>query len=488
MNYFSVEINNSFCKFSNNVPPDILDIVKQVLTYTNDIAAAKGMIFKKMRYFKKIGETEKYQKAIQELRTLEASEIVCWLNGLEFPTGHLNIVLDILKELKQDPIINDKRIIPSRDFNVSWVNKPWDPRYYQSDMIDLGKLHHRGVFESAVGTGKSLIIFYLIYYIPVVSLIIVPTSGLKGQIYTDLVLHFGINNVQKVTTDDVRSGRTLKNIRVMTVKSVASLQKTGDLSKLIHDVKALYIDEIHHAGSKSYTDLLPDIDHIYYRFGFTGTFLRNDSKTLDLWGFLSTKLYSYPAYKAIEEGNLTPIEVRIYKLKGKRKLNYRKEYDANYCENPILLDKVLNIIQATPQDKQILILVKRKAKSGKIIHEYLNALGYTNTYISGDNTADVINDTISNFNDKKIRILVGSSVIGEGIDICSTDHLIMAQGEKSEISIVQAVGRLARLFEGKFVGILHDFNFTGTKYMSKHIEIRKDIYRNNFAPKIIKEE
>ena len=121
-----------------------------------------------------------------------------------------------------------------------------------------------------------------------------------------------------------------------------------------------------------------------------------------------------------------------------------------------------------------------------IIHEFLDSIGVENTYISGDSKKDEVIAALSDFNAKKISVLIGSQVIGEGIDIRSADHLIMAQGGKSEIAIVQAAGRLVRLFAGKKFGYLHDFRFLNTKYMEKHLIMRKDIYLRNFAPKFIK--
>lgn len=240
---------------------------------------------------------------------------------------------------------------------------------------------------------------------------------------------------------------------------------------------------VSNSGSASFTNILPYLNHIYWRFGFTGTFIRNDSKSLDMWGFLSNKLYSYNAAKAINDGFLTPVEVYTYELGGIRSRSYPKEYNANYCGGAEILNKVLDIVSNIDTSKQILILVNRKDKAGAVFHEMLNTHGISNAYISGDDSAEVIAETINSFNDKKVNILIGSSVISEGIDVRSTDHLILAQGQKSEIVIVQAIGRLVRLYENKNIGYIHDFNFIGTQYMEKHFKLRKDIIKRNFEPK-----
>lgn len=479
---FKLEVNNSFCKITGDILQSTEELVKRILTYRNDIDAEKAMIFNQMRMAKRFNNPGKLKQLQFKLKELEKSEWVCWYNDRMFPTGHLNIVTDLLNGLKTKYELVDHRERPQGYLLMPLKNKPFPPRYYQEEMIKLGLEQGRGVFESAVGTGKTLILTYLIKEIAVNSLVIVPSRGLKEQVFTELANIFGTKHVQKIDSAQVRAGKQLKSIRIATIQTLAALQKTGDLTPLIQDIDAIFIDEIHHAGAKSYTDILPEIDHIYWRFGFTGTFLRNDGKSLDMWGFLSNKLYSYPAWKAIEDKYLTPVEVNSYIIRGKRSHKYQTEYDKNYCGGEEIVNKVLDIVSSANPNDQILILVNKKDKAGKIFHEVLNAHGFQNSYISGDDKATVIHDTIQSFNDKQVNILIGSSVIGEGIDVRSADHLIMCQGGKSEIVIVQAVGRLVRLFEGKETGYLHDFEFVNTKFMQKHHRQRLDIYERNFQP------
>jgi superfamily II DNA or RNA helicase len=59
----------------------------------------------------------------------------------------------------------------------------------------------------------------------------------------------------------------------------------------------------------------------------------------------------------------------------------------------------------------------------------------------------------------------------------------MAQGGKSEIVMVQAVGRAVRLYPNKKIAVIHDFIFENTKYMRKHFDSRFEIYKRNFDVK-----
>ena len=476
----NIQIMNSFCTVSseNSLAHDL---IRQVLTYRNNIHAEKMALLGQIQMAKRFKNKKMHDAAITKLKYLEANEWVCWYKNNQFPTGLLNIVKDVLLESNIPFELKDLRNSKVSSAGLKWLNKQYPLRYYQSEMVKLGLDNHRGVFESAVGTGKSLILSTLVYSLNTTSLIVVPSRGLVDQMYNELVRWFGSNKVGLVETKTVRSSRKLKPIRVCTIQTLAALQKSNDLEGAVGDIGAIFIDEIHHAGASSYLDLLPHIDHVYYRFGFTGTFLRNDGRVLDMWGFLSNVLYRYKAHQAISEGFLTPLEVKVYNLAGKRSNKYQTEYDKNYCGNSELLRKVHEIVaDAVLEDKQVLILVNKKDKAGKIFHEYLNAYAVDNAYISGDNSKETISQTIRDFNDKKIQVLIGSSVIGEGIDVRSTDHLIMCQGGKSEIVMVQAIGRAVRLYEGKHIAYVHDFNFHNTRYMQKHLQQRVDIYKRNF--------
>lgn len=454
-------------------------VLKQMLTYRNEIDGERGLMFSRMKYFKSQGLMQKYYACVARIKKLEETEFVCLYNNRTFPTGLLNLVVEALKALSLPYELVDSRAVPGRDALLRWMNKPWDPRYYQNDMIRLGLEHGRGVFQAAVGSGKSLIMAYMIKELSVTSLIVVPSRGLSNQLYNDFSVWFGDRNVDILDAQKIRKLKKVKPISIITIQSCASLKKSGEFEEFAKNFEAVHYDEIHHAGSSSYVNLLPDLEHVYYRFGYSGTFLRNDNKTLDMWSCISNVLYNYPAHQAIKEGFLTPMEVLVHKMDGKANRDYKKEYDKNYCANPDLLQRVLDITQID-LNSQVLVLVSRKDKSGKIIHEYLNTLGIQNAYISGDNSKDEVNEAIEAFNSKKVRILIGSSVLGEGIDIRSTDHLVMAQGGKSEIVMVQAAGRLIRLYDGKFKGYLHDFQFRGTKYMEKHLDDRLDTYKRNF--------
>lgn len=485
-------LGNSFVEL-HNAKTQELELIKQTLTYNDQEIILQIQQYKKRMFFilqkAKAGRASKVEMGRvgfyrAEIAALETQIKKCWLLGKLFPSGHLSLVAEqlIMRNIVFE--IKDTRIQPKKTEHFKWVTEPNSPRYYQEEMLNLAKTEHRGVFESAVGTGKTLVMQLIVKHFDTPTIIISPSKDLAAQTYDSFHELFG-EVVQIPKLADIEQG-TLAPIRIVTIQFLNSLKRAGLLKDALKGVGMICIDEIHHAGAKSYTDLLGDFDAIYYRFGFSGTFLRNDSKTLDMWGFLSTVLYRYGADRATQEGFLTPMKVKVHEIKGKKQNQYAAEYTANYCDNPLFLSGIRKVIEENTLDgEQILILVKQKDKAGKIISAYLTELGIENVFISGDDKKDVVKFNINAFNNKSIPVLIGSTIIGEGIDIRSTDHLIMAQGGKSEIAITQAVGRAVRLFPGKKVAVVHDFEFKKTKYLTDHLKERTSIYFSNFAGELI---
>ena len=483
-------IKNSFSKLKN-LSKEQTSMIYHLLSYTDEkIVIEIEMKRKKMAWAKERKKWPMYHVLREKVGELIPKAHVEWFNqetGV-FPTGHLDLVRAELEKLGIKLKIDDLRNYPGKMPPYRWRNKPHAPRYYQKEAVDIALKKHRGVIESSPGTGKTLEMAMIIKELGARSLIVCPASDILIQTYDRFCEWFGENKVQKLSSAQFKTKTpSLKDIRLINIQSLASLYKNGKAQEILKDLHLICIDEIHHAGSESYTKLLRDIDHIYYRFGFSGTFLRNDSKTLDMWGFLSNHLYHYPAYLAVKEGFLTPAKLIVTNLPGFAHRNYALEYKGNYCQKGgALLIEIVEIIAETDPKNQILIMVDLKEKGGEYVHKYLAENGIKSTWISGDDKKEDVKKAIEDFNQKKIRVLIGSKVIGEGVDICSTDILILANGGKSPIKFVQAIGRAVRLHPGKKKAEIYDFCFDGTNYMHKHSEERINHFKNYFDGEIFR--
>lgn len=479
----TIKINNSYSELTG-FSEDEIKAVRKVLTYTDEeVVKEKQMIFAQIQRAKIRRQTGYISILRQKFKDL-GPENVCWLDSdNKFPTGLIHLVKNTLENVKYKVI--DERIKPE-PYNVfRWNNVPFPLRYYQEEATDAFiKSGSGGVIQLACRTGKTRVACQIIKELGVNTLFVVTSSALRKQAENVLTLAFGSKNVQVINTDTIKKDKKLKPIRIVTIHTLHSLNKQNLADRVLGDVDLLILDECHHSGSESFTGLLNQFGGIYYRLGLSGTYMRNDSKTLDLWGVCGKIIYDYSATKAIKDKYLIPIDVNIVKLKGSPDRQYQKEYRENYG-SPELMEAIKNIIVKIPESKQILILVDRKDDCGHIIYDYLTNRGISCTYINGDNKSAEIDEAIDSFNKKDIRILLASTVLGEGIDLQSTDHLIMARGGKSEIAMTQAAARAMTLFEDKLRAYVWDFRFEFCKYLPRHTDIRIETYMRQFAAKIV---
>lgn len=346
--------------------------------------------------------------------------------------------------------------------------------------VDKDNLYLMQDFTVTHNSGKTLLAANIIKNTGVNTLFIVPSSALSQQTYEVFTEYFGKKNVTQLTSAMVKSKKKLAPIVISTVQTLASLVKQGIVEHVTNHIESLMIDEAHHGAANSYMKLLPFLDNVYYRFNFSGTYTRNDNKFMELWGVCDERLYGYNSTQATKDGFLTPVEFIIKPLNGAPGSDYQDEYKLNYG-GKVFHDAIVETVKEIPNDKQILILIDRKDMVGQQIKDWLDVAGIDNVYISGDNDKKEITKAIEGFNNKEIRILIGSTVIGEGVDIRSTEVLIMARGGKSEISITQAIGRAVRLYEGKEKAYVIDYEFQGTQWLKKHTKLRKETYANEFA-------
>lgn len=464
-------------------------IVEAVLTYIDqEIEKNKRGLFLAYNKAMRFGMKRKAMFIARKIEELGDSK-VCLLKEDKFPSGLLFKIITAFEKAKANPKyadkvntyeIKDTRTRPESTQEYIWCNQPPEPRYYQEECIAIGEGKGRGTFEVCVAGGKTLIASYIIKNTGVNTLYVVPSLALLDQTVAILTEYFSKARVQAVATKDVKGKKKLKPIRVTTVQTLASLQKQDLLDKLVSDVDSIMIDEAHHGASDSYVNLLPYLNHIYYRFNFSGTYTRNDSKIMELWGVCGEKLYKYPAAQGIADGFLTPVNFQVRRLNGKSASIYRNEYTDNYGGKEFL-SAVLQEVKVIPKDKSILILVDRKDAVGRQIADTLEADGINCTYMTGDNDKEDISEAIKDFNGKKSRILIASTILGEGIDIRSTDTLILARGGKSDIAITQAIGRAVRLYPGKKEATVIDFEFKNSNWLHKHTRLRIENYAEEFA-------
>lgn len=249
---------------------------------------------------------------------------------------------------------------------------------------------------------------------------------------------------------------------------------------------------VSNSASNQYQDLNMKTPLAYYRYGLTGTFVRPDGQDMVMHGVLSSVIYRKSASELISDGWLVPPEITVYRweVKGFSRLGYREAYDR------MIKDKSFNEFVASiankkiEEGKQTILLVRRKDHGAMLAEMIPEAI-----YIHGDQPVRERDKIKEEFNNKSIKCLIATSVMGEGQDIPNIEVLINVRLQESEIQTKQGIGRALRLAEGaknysesvalgKEKAEVYDFLIIGQKHLKKHSISRLQQYSSERAFKI----
>ena len=86
--------------------------------------------------------------------------------------------------------------------------------------------------------------------------------------------------------------------------------------------------------------------------------------------------------------------------------------------------------------------------------------------------------------DKKINVILASTIFDLGIDIPELNALVLCGSGKSTIRALQRIGRVIRFLPNKKYAAVVDF-YDQVKFLKKHSQLRADIYSSEDGFKVI---
>lgn len=436
-----------------------------ILNFENTIATLSGVdqeIHDAIR--QKLSYEVKGAAYIQRTRPgFDGREYFLKNNG-QFPSGLIGLVIGYL-HLHSIPFkVQDNRVKPNGDAGLMFSSS-LIPRPYQTEALEQSKIYPRGVFVMGTGAGKTLTSAMVIRNKNVETLFVTPNIDLKNQVTAEFENFF---------PDQI--GNKITDKKPIIVTNIQQLAKTTP--RMLERFKCLVIDEFHHSAAKTYLHLNMIAASAYYRYGFTGTFLRTDGRDLVMHGVLMGTIFTKTTSELIEKGYLVRPEIFLVRYKARKlhRSNYKRAYDG------IIQDSDFNALVARitasciGTDKQVLVLVRR-IEHGEALSELIPEA----VYLNGEMDSEYRDEMKAKFNRKEIPCLIATEIFGEGIDIPTVDCLINARLQKTEIQTRQGIGRVLRLSEGKTRATVFDFLIEGQKHLAEHSLERKSAYRSEPA-------
>jgi superfamily II DNA or RNA helicase len=134
-------------------------------------------------------------------------------------------------------------------------------------------------------------------------------------------------------------------------------------------------------------------------------------------------------------------------------------------------------LEKNKRGKSVLIYVIL-IEHGERLVEIANLMGASPIFIRGSSDSELREETRQAINEKKILLTICTVAWSEGINIKTLDTIILAGGGKSEIALIQKIGRGLRRTDTKKTATIIDCLDQG-KYISDHCVSRLNIYAEN---------
>jgi len=371
---------------------------------------------------------------------------------------------------------------------IDALNLPFKIRDYQFDAVCTGIQRKNAILLSPTGSGKSLIIYVLMRYLlssfEKDVLIIVPTTSLVEQMYNDFKT-YGYD-VEK-NCHRIYSGKdknTTKRVIISTWQSIYRFQHDW-----FHRFGNVFGDECHGFKSKSLTTIMNKCTEAEYRFGTTGTLDGALTHELVLQGLFG-KVYRVTSTRALQDNDtLAKLSIKRIILnyneqvkKDFGKKTYQEELEfivTNSKRNSFIKNLTLDLKGNT------LLLYNYVEKHGKPLYKLIkDEVDETRKvfFVSGE-TAATDREAIRAIVEKqKDSITVASlGTFSTGINIRNLHNIVFASPSKSQIRVLQSIGRgLRKTDDGKSTAlydIIDDITWKSKKNFGiLHADERLRIY------------
>jgi superfamily II DNA or RNA helicase len=332
------------------------------------------------------------------------------------------------------------------------------PRDYQLKALRHALRSSRTLLLSPTASGKSLIIYLLGRYFIENSnkkiLIVVPTVSLVEQMYADFGDYskddkdFNHDEWCKRIHGGVEKGIFHERIVISTWQSIHKKPK-----EWFKDFGMVIGDEAHQFKAKSLTSIMEKCSNASYRIGTTGTLDGTQTHQLVLEGLFGP-VHKVTTTKALMDSEeLAQLDVKVLLLKYKdeysqvvSKLKYQQELDFIVSYAP-RNNFIANL--ALDQKGNTLILFNYVEKHGKPLHDLLKGKVEKDRklfYVSGETPVDD-REQIRAITEKENNAIIVASLgtFSTGINIKRLHNLIFASPSKSQIRVLQSIGRGLRV-------------------------------------------
>ena len=348
---------------------------------------------------------------------------------------------------------------------IQKLNLPFEVRDYQFDAVCQALQSRRAILLSPTGSGKSLIIYilmmwYLEHYNKRI-LIVVPTTGLVQQMFSDFD-NYGLEAGE--VCHRIYSGMPKHDIKqrvfISTWQSIYKLP-----SAWFEQFGCIFGDEVHNFKAKSLSGLMNKSRESEFRIGTTGTLDGTQTHKLVLQGLFGRVYKVTTTKKLMDADTLAELKINILALKYPsevcRDIINTKDYhyEIDYLVGNIKRNRLIQNL-ALDQEGNTLVLFQYVEKHGKVIYDLIKDKAHERRkvfFVSGEVDAEVREEIRGIVEQQKNAIIVASlGTFSTGVNIKNLHNIIFASPSKSQVKVLQSIGRGLRKSEDGRATTLYD--------------------------------
>ena len=354
--------------------------------------------------------------------------------------------------------VHDRRKRPIDQHPLFSVQAKWRP--YQDIIHKIIVREGVGIIDAPPRSGKTFMAARAIDTFAVPTLYIAPTVTIVSQTYKVLLNYFGEDLVARLDGAAHPSQKDISKMIVVATASSAVRQK-----KEFYDTRDLIIvDEAHHTAAESYHKINKLADNIYYRLCFTGTYWRTGNDGLAMEALCAQVLHRLEIADLIPEYLVQPF---VYYIPFRDKPVRGKDWREAYVNGIVECDARNALVCSTANqlvDNGIptIVLVQRRAHAdflGEII---------PNSRVAKGGEGILTSNTINKFLGGDFFCLIGTSVIGEGVDLPNAAAVVYASGGGDSVHLMQSYFRPFTAFPDKQWGRVYDFKDLHHPTLQRH--------------------
>jgi superfamily II DNA or RNA helicase len=370
---------------------------------------------------------------------------------------------------------------------IETLKLPFEVRDYQVNSFVHAIRNKRILLLSPTASGKSLILYLILSYIQYMDfkkgLLIVPTTSLVQQMYSDFK-SYGYDSEENCHRQYAGKDKvTKKFLTITTWQSIYNLPQ-----EYFEQFDFVLGDEAHQFKAKSLTTIMTGLNQAKYRIGCTGTLDGTQTHKLVLEGLFGPVYRSVTTKELIDNEHLASFKIKCLILKHTESVckeaknwDYQEEMDyivRNTQRNIFIKNLALSL------KGNSLILFQFVEKHGRELYRIVNDEKKKRKVFFVFGGTDVeVRESIRAITEKENDAIIIASygTFSTGINIKNLHNVVFASPSKSRVRNLQSIGRGLRKGDNKEEATLYDIadDFRVgkfTNYTLKHFIERVKIY------------